>query len=49
MAKKEYFLTVDVESTMDGKVADFAAVISDRKGDTGKRHIYGYGKSPTIL
>jgi hypothetical protein len=32
MAKKEYFLTVDVESTMDGKVADFAAVISDRKG-----------------
>jgi hypothetical protein len=32
MAKKDYFLTIDTETTQDGKVADFAAVISDRKG-----------------
>ena len=32
MAKKDYFLTVDTETTQDGMVADFAAVISDRKG-----------------
>jgi hypothetical protein len=32
MAKKDFFLTVDTETTQDGKVADFAAVISDRKG-----------------
>ena len=30
--KKDYFLTIDTETTQDGKVADFAAVISDRKG-----------------
>ena len=33
MAKREYFLTIDTETTQDGKVADFAAVISDRKGE----------------
>jgi len=31
--RKQYIITVDVESTVDGKVADFAAVISDRKGN----------------
>ena len=30
--KKQYFIEVDTETTMDGLVADFAAVISDRKG-----------------
>ena len=32
MAKKDFFLTIDTETTQDGLVADFAAVISDRKG-----------------
>jgi len=32
MAKKQYFITVDTETTMTGKVADFGAVISDRQG-----------------
>lgn len=32
MAKKDFFLTIDTETTQDGKVADFGAVISDRKG-----------------
>lgn len=32
MAKKDFFMTVDTETTQDGMVADFAAVISDRKG-----------------
>ena len=32
MAKKEFFLTADSETTQDGMVADFAAVITDRQG-----------------
>ena len=32
MAKKQYFLIVDTETTQDNLVADFAAVIVDRKG-----------------
>ena len=32
MAKKQYFLIVDVETTITDKVADFGAVICDRKG-----------------
>jgi hypothetical protein len=32
MAKKQFFLTCDTETTQDGLVADFAAVITDRKG-----------------
>lgn len=32
MAQKQYFLIVDTETTMDETVADFAAVITDRKG-----------------
>ena len=30
--KKQYFITIDTETTQDHKVADFAAVISDRRG-----------------
>ena len=30
--KKQYFLIIDTETTQDQKVADFAAVIVDRKG-----------------
>lgn len=30
---KHYFLTADVESTITDKVADYAAVLSDRKGN----------------
>lgn len=33
MAKKDYFLIVDTETTMAGKVADFGAVVVDRKGN----------------
>lgn len=33
MAKKQYFLVVDVETTITDKVADFGAVICDRKGE----------------
>ena len=33
MAKKQFFITVDTETTLGGKVADFAAVISDRQGN----------------
>lgn len=33
MSKKHYFITVDTETTQAGKVADFAAVITDRKGN----------------
>lgn len=33
MAKKDYFLTIDTETTQDDMVADFAAVITDRKGN----------------
>jgi hypothetical protein len=32
MAKKDFFLIVDTETTQDGMVADFGAVICDRKG-----------------
>lgn len=32
MAKKHYYLIVDTETTMDDKVADFGAVVVDRKG-----------------
>jgi hypothetical protein len=32
MSKKHYYLIVDTETTMDEKVADFGAVIIDRKG-----------------
>lgn len=32
MAKKDYFLIVDTETTQDQKVADFGAVVVDRKG-----------------
>jgi hypothetical protein len=32
MAKKQYFLVVDVETTITDKVVDFGAVICDRKG-----------------
>ena len=30
---KNYFLTIDTETTQDGLVADFAAVITDKKGN----------------
>lgn len=30
---KHYFLTIDTETTQDGLVADFAATITDRKGN----------------
>lgn len=33
MAKKQYFLIIDTETTMSGKVADFGAVVVDRKGN----------------
>lgn len=33
MAKRDYFLTIDTETAVNGKVADFAAVISDKKGN----------------
>lgn len=32
MAKKQYFLIVDTETTQDGLVADFGAVVCDRHG-----------------
>jgi len=32
MAKRDYFLVTDTETTQDGLVADFAAVIVDKKG-----------------
>jgi hypothetical protein len=32
MAKKQYFLVTDTETTVQGKVADFAAVLVDRQG-----------------
>jgi hypothetical protein len=31
--KKIYFITVDTETTQDGLVADFAATVSDKKGN----------------
>ena len=33
MAKKEFWLIVDVETTIENKVFDFSAVIVDRKGE----------------
>lgn len=33
MAKKQFFLIVDTETTIDDKVADFAAIVVDRKGN----------------
>ena len=33
MAKKDYFITIDTETTQDNLVADFAAVITDKKGN----------------
>lgn len=33
MAKKDFFLTIDTETTQDELVADFAAVITDKKGN----------------
>ncbi len=33
MAKKDYFLIVDTETTQDGLVADFGAVVVDKKGN----------------
>jgi hypothetical protein len=33
MAKKQHFLIVDVETTQAGHVADFGAVLTDRKGN----------------
>ena len=33
MPKKDYFLVVDTETTMNDKVADFAAVVVDKKGN----------------
>ena len=33
MAKKQFVITIDTETTNSGRVADFAAVISDRKGN----------------
>lgn len=32
MAKKEFFLLVDTETTQDEKVADFGAIVCDKKG-----------------
>ena len=37
MAKKQYFLIVDTETTNGGKVYDFGAVIVDRKGKIYKQ------------
>lgn len=33
MPKKDYFITIDTETTQDNLVADFAAVITDKKGN----------------
>ena len=33
MAKKDWFLIVDTETTQDSLVADFGAVVCDRKGN----------------
>lgn len=37
MAKKQYFLIVDSETTVNDTVADFGAVICDRKGEIAAR------------
>jgi hypothetical protein len=31
--KKDYYLIIDTETTMSDKVADFGAVVVDRKGN----------------
>lgn len=36
MAKKDYFLIVDTETTQDSKVADFGAILVDKKGNIEK-------------
>jgi hypothetical protein len=33
MGKKKFFLIIDTETTQDGKVADFGAVVCDRQGN----------------
>ena len=33
MAKRKYFLIIDTETTQDGKVADFGAVVCDKRGN----------------
>ena len=33
MAKRDYFLIVDTETTQTDMVADFGAIICDRKGN----------------
>lgn len=33
MAKKEFFLIIDTETTIDNTVADFGAIVCDRKGE----------------
>ena len=33
MAAKKFFVTIDTETTQDGKVADIGIVVSDRKGN----------------
>lgn len=37
MAKKDYFLVVDTETTQDNLVADFGAIVCDRKGNIVKQ------------
>jgi len=37
MAKKQFFLLVDTETTQSGKVADFGAIICDRNGEIHRR------------
>lgn len=37
MAKKDYFLILDTETTQDGLVADFGAVVVDKKGKIYKQ------------
>ena len=37
MSKKQYIATIDVETTQDGKVVDFAGTVTDRKGRIHKQ------------
>ena len=37
MAKKEFFCIIDTETTINGKVFDFAALVVDRKGEIYKK------------
>ena len=32
MAKKQYFMVIDTETTINDKVYDFAAIVCDRNG-----------------